>query len=344
VRFDADGNVWLVDRGFPHRLVKLDPRTGAQKGWLLPDPKNGIHEVMIDRSGMIWLPEHRGVQPTAVKRVLMFNPKTETFEKMIPMDPDNVVRNSVKFLQSLAIDSKDNIYIGWIMGGALSKYERATGKVSVFRLPTPHSIPYGVVADRNDNIWIALWSGGKIVKFDTQNHSFTEFTPPTSPGHVRRLNVDYQNNVWWGVYSAGRRPGKLVKLDQTTGKMTEYTIPLSNSQPYDVAADTEGNIWFPDSPTPDRAAAIGKFNVKDQTFTFYPKPQFAADTPKIQVTREGAVWFSPRGSTYAPAISVLYPDIDKMTTLGAFYVNGPPGYPFKTGATVTTASARGKDE
>ena len=155
VRFDNDGNVWLVDRGFPHRLVKLDPRTGEQKAWVLPDPDNGIHEVMIDRGGMIWLPEHSGTTPTQEKRLLMFNPKTEKFEKMIPMDPDNVVRNSVKWLQSLAIDSKDNIYVGWIMGGALSKYDRATGKVSVFRVPTPHAIVYGVVADRNDNIWIA---------------------------------------------------------------------------------------------------------------------------------------------------------------------------------------------
>ena len=32
VRFDHDGNVWLTDRGYPHRLVKLDPRTGVQKG------------------------------------------------------------------------------------------------------------------------------------------------------------------------------------------------------------------------------------------------------------------------------------------------------------------------
>jgi streptogramin lyase/cytochrome c5 len=343
VRFDNDGNVWLTDRGFPHRLVKLDPRTGQQKSWLLPDPKNGIHEVMIDRSGMILLPEHSGVTPTKEKRLLIFNPKTEQFEKMIPMDPDNVVRNSVKWLQSVALDSKDNVYIGWIMGGALSKYERATGKVSVFRVPTPHAIVYGVVADRNDNIWLAEWSGGKIAKFDTRNNSWTEFMPPTYPGHVRRLNVDYQNNIWWGIWAAGNRPGKLVKLDQTTGRMTEYTVPLRNSQPYDVAPDTEGNIWFADSPMPDRAAAIGKFNTKDQTFTFFPKPQFAADTPKIQVTREGAVWFSPRGTQVdAPAISVLYPDMDKITTLGAYYVNGAPGYPFKVTPSTTVAARQGQ--
>jgi streptogramin lyase/cytochrome c5 len=339
VRFDNDGNVWLTDRGFPHRLVKLDPRTGVQKSWLLPDPKNGIHEVMVDRSGMILLPEHSGTTPTQEKRLLIFNPKTEKFEKMIPMDPDNVVRNSVKWLQSLALDSKDNVYIGWIMGGALSKYDRATGKVSVFRVPTPHAIVYGVVADRNDNIWLAEWSGGKIAKFDTRSNAWTEFMPPTWPGHVRRLNVDYQNNIWWGIWAAGNRPAKLVKLDQTTGRMTEYTIPLRNSQPYDVAADTEGNIWFADSPMPDRAAAIGKFNTKDQTFSFYPKPQFSADTPKIQVTREGAIWFSPRGTQVdAPAISVLYPDMDRMTTLGAYYVNGAPGYPFKVTPSSSVAS------
>jgi len=103
-----------------------------------------------------------------------------------------------------------------------------------------------------------------------------------------------------------------------------------------VAPDTEGNIWFADSPTPDRSAAIGKFNPRDQSFTFYPKPQFAADTPKIQMTRDGAVWFAPRGSQRAAAISVLYPDMDKITTLGAFYVNGPPGYPFKVAPATTT--------
>jgi streptogramin lyase len=341
VRFDNDGNVWLVDRGFPHRLVKLDPRTGDQKSWVLPEPKNGIHEVLVDRSGMILLPQHSGVTPTQPKNLLIFNPKTEQFEKSIPMDPDNVVRNSVKWLQSLAIDSKDNVYIGWIMGGALSKYDRATGKVSVFRVPTPHAIVYGVVADRNDNIWIAEWSGGKIAKFDTSNNSWTEFMPPTYPGHVRRLNVDYDNNIWWGIWAAGNRPGKLVMLDQRTGKMTEYTIPLRNSQPYDVAPDTEGNIWFVDSPMADRAAALGRFNVKSQTFTFYPKPQFAADTPKIQVTRDGAIWYSPRGTQIdAPAISVLYPDMDKLTTLGAYYVNGAPGYPFKVPAPASARAAR----
>ncbi len=331
-RFDSEGNVWLVDRGVPHRLVKLDPRTNEQREWLYPAPRNGNHEILIDPSGMIWLPEHRGRQNTADKRLLGFNSKTEEWTQQISMDPDNMVRNPTKFLQSLAMDSKGNIYVGWIMGGALSKWDRATGEVSVFRIPTPHAIPYGVVADKNDNIWIALWSGGKIVKFDTSNNSWTEYTTTTYPAHTRRLNVDKDNNIWWGIYSAGKRDGKLVKLDQSTGKMTEWTIPQQNAEPYDVAPDPDGNIWAPDvgqRVDGESGATLWRFNPQTEEFTFYPKPQRHADSPKIQVTRDGAVWYSPRGSREAPAFGVLYPDMDKIDDLGAYYEYGPPGYPFE---------------
>ena len=124
--------------------------------------------------------------------------------------------------------------------------------------------------------------------------------------------------------------GKLAKLDQTTGRITEYTVPRQNASPYDVAQDPDGNIWSAD--VGGSAAALWKFNARDATFTLYPKPQKPADTPKIQITKDGAIWYSPRGSVNAPAFGVLYPDMDKITTLGAYYLNGPPGYPYKLAA------------
>jgi hypothetical protein len=79
---------------------------------------------------------------------------------------------------------------------------------------------------------------------------------------------------------------------------------------------------------------------RDETFTLYPKPQKASDTPKIQITRDGAIWYSPRGvdklgamdKDNVAAFGVLYPDMDKITTLAAYYVNGPPGYTYKLGS------------
>ena len=300
----------------------------------LPDPKNGNHDVNIDRTGMVWLAEAEGQQPGAEKHLLGFNPKTEKFEYIIPMDPDHVLRNPLKWLQSIAFDSQNNVYVGWIMGGAIAKFDRATKKVTVFPIPTHNAIPYGIIADRNDNMWIALWDSGNIAKFDTRNNEFTIFTPPTYPSQIRRLNVDAQNNIWFGMWAAGNRPGKLGKLDQTTGRITEYAVPRRNANPYYVSQDPEGNIWVAD--VGGSAASLFKFNPRDQSFTLYPKPQRTADTPKVQITKDGAIWYAPRGSQDAPAFGVLYPDMDKITGLGALYTNGSPGYPFKVGASTGT--------
>ena len=339
-QFDRDGHVWAVARGRPNRLLDLDPRTGEVKdlGW--PDPTGGPHEILIDREGMIWMPQWTGTEPTANKRLLGFAPKTRQWEVDLPMDPDNVIRTSIKGMHSIALDSKGNIYADWMLGGALSKWDRATtGKVSVFRVPVPTAVPYGVTIDKNDNVWVALWSGNGVAKFDTTTNQWTTFTPPTYPGQTRRPNVDSKNNIWFGIWAAGKRPGKVARLDQTTGRFTEWSVPEQNAQPYDMYEDAEGNIWFPDSPTLDRAAQLVRFTPRDETFTFYPKPQFGADTPKVQVTRDGAVWYSPRSSQLAPGLGVLYPDMDKINTLGAYYLNGPPGYPFKV-TTPTRASSQ----
>jgi len=61
-----------------------------------------------------------------------------------------------------------------------------------------------------------------------------------------------------------------------------------------------------------------------------------ASYDESQITREGAIWYAPRGSQDAPAFGVLYPDMDKITALGAFYTNGPPGYAFKPATSTGT--------
>jgi virginiamycin B lyase len=335
LQLDAQGNAWGVDRGDPNRLVKLDPRTGAQKDFILPDPRAGVHEIVIDRDGMIWVPELGGVPRTRVYRLLGFNPITEKWQFQIVADPDDVIRNPNKVgMHASAIDSKGNIYMNWFGQGAVGKWDRETGKIAVYRIPMNSAIPYGMAIDRNDNVWSALWNYGKLTKFDPTNGQWTEFTPPTYPANMRRgVGVDSKNNVWFGIYAAGHRPAKLGKLDQTTGRITEWSIPRRGAQPYEATADFEDNIWFPDTSPPVNQPVLGKFEPRTQTFTFYPKPQAGADSPKLQHAVDGAVWYTARTATPgATGFGVLYPDMDKIISLGGYPLNGPPGYAFKVDA------------
>ena len=135
----------------------------------------------------------------------------------------------------------------------------------------------------------------------------------------------------YGIWSGGPlMPAVIGRFEPGNGKHTQWPIPEQVAQPYDQEPDPDTHrIWFADSPTPDRSAQIAVLDTLNGKFTFYPKPQFDADSPKLQVTRDGAVWYAPRGSSRNAGLGALYPDKDKITTLGAFYVNGPPGYPFK---------------
>ena len=315
-RFDAEGNVWLTDRGQHNRIVKLNPRTGEMKDYLTPRPKAGVHDLNIDqKTGIVWVPENEGV-PASQMKLLAFNPKIEKWEQEYPLDPEDVVKAPLKHAQSLAIDSKGNVYVGMILGDALSKWDRETKKVTTFPIPTSITngmggSPYGVVVDKSDNIWVALSRRGKILKFETKTNKWTEYLSPTHPAFIRRLNVDSKNNIWFGVFSAGT----LVRLDQTTGKMTEWKIPSQISEPYDVA-EYAGNIWIADA---GQEGTLIRFNPQTETFAFFPSPQARADKPKIQITRDGAIWYSPRSSRDYPGLGVLYPDMDKMSTFAATY-------------------------
>src|SRR5206468_12169350 len=96
-------------------------------------------------------------------------------------------------------------------------------------------------------------------------------------------------------------------------------------------ADKNDNIWFPDTGQPDHPTAIGRFNPKTQKFTFYPRPQFVADSSKLQHTEDGSVWYTPRygAAPDSSGFGVLYPDMDKITSLAPAPMNGIPGYAFK---------------
>ena len=109
VVFDDQGDVWVTDRGTPNRIARLDPRTGEFQEFLTPRPTKGIHDLMIDKEGKIWLPEESGPD------VDVFDTKSQKWVAAYPKDPDNKIEG-MKNAQSLVIDSKHNVHMNFIVG------------------------------------------------------------------------------------------------------------------------------------------------------------------------------------------------------------------------------------
>jgi streptogramin lyase len=207
------------------------------------------------------------------------------------------------------VDSKQNIWMTLSYTDQLAKWDRKTQEISKFAVPTPHSFPYGAYVDKKDNVWVAEWFRCKLAKFDPETEKFTEYPLPNPPCTVKRMSVDSKGMAWYV-----KDGGKLGSIDPKTSKVVEYDIPAAYSSGYDVQPDREDNLWISDS---GQGGAILKFDRTTKKFTYYPSIQ-STDMPKLEVTKDGAIWYSAR-SADIKAVGVLYPDMAKIKTMGAYY-------------------------
>lgn len=298
--FDPDGNVWYTDRSVPNRIGRVDPRTGESKDYVLPDTKVTPHGLTVDADGHVWWAEQDSY------RLGRLDPKTG---QMTHYAMDSTGQSKGRG-HSPIMDSKQNVWFTVITGDKLGKWDRATGKATVWQVPTQGASPYGITLDKDENIWFAEFRRCKVAKFDPKTEKFTEYETLTKPCNIRRLGADSKGIIWY----AGFSNGKLGKLDPKTGKMVEYDVPMPFSEPYDAWPDSNDNIWVSDA---GQGGALIKFDQRTEQFIYYPTPQIT-DQPKLSITRDDAIWYTTRSSTKAAA-GVLYPDMAKINTLGAYY-------------------------
>lgn len=298
--FDPDGNVWYTDRSVPNRVGRVDPRTGQITDYALPEPKADPHGLTVDRGGHVWWAETVGFH------LGRLDPKTGAMTRY-PMDATGQSKGRG---HTPVVDSKDNVWFTVIVGDMIGKWDRQTGKSTVWKVPTQGAAPYGITLDRDENVWFAEFRRCKIGKFDPRTEKFTEYQALTQPCTIRRLGVDSQGIVWYGGFNSG----KLGKIDPRTGRVVEYDIPMPFSEPYDVWPDRDDNIWISDG---GQGGTLIRFDPRREKFAYFPTPQIT-DQPKLAITRDGAIWYTPRSSLKA-AVGVLYPDVTKITTLGAYY-------------------------
>jgi virginiamycin B lyase len=301
-----DGVVWYTDRSIPNRVGYVDPRTAVFKDYVLPNPKGDPHGLMTDGMGNLFWAETVGLH---LGRLDIKTGKMTRYS----MDPNNEIPGGQG--HTPVMDSKKNIWFTVIIGNRIGVWDRKTEKIKTWPVPTYNSFPYGIVLDKDDNVWFAEFHGCKIAKFDPRTEKFTEYPAAILNKEpkgclIRRLGLDDKvGQVFYGVYSHGT----IGQIDIKTGETIETPVPMPFGEPYDTWADGKGNAWVSDG---GQGGALILFNLKTRDMTYYPTPQIT-DQPKLDISRDGGVWYSPRSSTKA-AVGVLYPDVTKITRLGAY--------------------------
>jgi len=311
--FDGEGNVWNAYTGCC--IIRTDPRTGESKAF---EGNGGGSSIEVDQSdGTVWYSgditrfNNGGSTPgsptSIVKRL---DPKTGLVDKWLGAPSNTQI-----------FDTHGNL---WMTTAGLTKWERKTNSLKRWDVPLMRSNPYGIIVDNKDNVWFANHYNSGLTRFDTATEKFKLF-PLTkeAPTNIRRLGVDSKNTIWAGAWASPRHVvkgkvlgGALFGLNPETGEVIERRLGIEYAAPYNADADTEDNIWVASDNY------LAKYDQKADKFTYYPIPR-RSETLKTAITRDGAIWFIYRNggkfAGYGATSVVLYPDKDKISTLGAFF-------------------------
>lgn len=289
--FDSSGNVWFSD--LPNRISRLDPRTGTfARDHVIPEGLTARpHDLEVDRQDHVWW-----VDNVEAGHLGRFDPET-----------GGMTGYAIGgHAHSHTLDSEQNVWFTLPWDHQIGKWDRKTQQVRLWKPPTPHSNPMGIVVDRNDKVWFAGFESCQVVGFDPVTEKFAEYPALTQPCTAPSLTVDSKGMVWYSVPSQG----KLGALDPDSGERVEYQMPAPFSAPRALSSDPMDNIWISDG---GHGGSLVRFDPRTRSFTYYPTPERAQHMRNIQIAREGTIWYGVQGR----AVGVLYPDVARMTTLAA---------------------------
>jgi virginiamycin B lyase len=251
---DSDGMAWYISFG-EQIIGKLDPKTGKTTEFPVPllKPGSPIGELALrpDQDGNLWV--GMMYQGAAAK----FDKKTEKFQtwSLPPEDNKGYTQiNQVDAMHSkvdgkvwvqdagtyslrrldpvpspniydVISDSQNNAYFTVFGSDQIGRIDAKTGKITLYKTPTPNSAPRRGSIDARGHLWFGEYRGNRIGMFDTETQRFQEWMPPTPWAQPYDVVADKNGEAWAGSMFTDR----VTRLDPKSGQMTDYLLPHSTN-------------------------------------------------------------------------------------------------------------------
>ena len=151
ITVDPQGIVWFTESTNDH-VGRLDPRTGQIQFFTMPGPPAQLMEIASDMHGTIWITSFNG------GLLLSFNPHTGTFTPYhAPF-----AANGAAGLYGLTITPTGEIWVTLTGENIIARLDVAAHHFIYYPIPTPGSLPFGLVMGANHTIWFTEAGTNKI--------------------------------------------------------------------------------------------------------------------------------------------------------------------------------------
>jgi streptogramin lyase len=209
-------------------LGELDPVTGKEIRYQLPQRAGIVNAVVVDKDGNVGFDLIYGASFGRLEA------KTHKLHMYPTPTPDNNI-------YGLAVDQHGNLWgAGWAKGTIL-KWDADTEMVKEYKVPNSWGQVRRIGVDSKGIVWASEFNVGMIARLDPTTGQLTEYKIPVSGAQPYDCWPDKTDNIWAPdqVHSA------LAKLDPKMGKFTFYPMPQPHQSLNKIDVAPDNTIWMP---------------------------------------------------------------------------------------------------
>jgi virginiamycin B lyase len=127
-----------------------------------------------------------------------------------------------------------------ILKNFVGRLDPPTGEIKLKPVPTPHAVPYGIVALPSGVPYFCEFGTNKLASIDPKTMTITEYPVPQG-ARPRRLAVAPDGTI----FSTDYERGYLGHFDPASKKVEEWKSPGGDgSEPYGITVTTDGIVWY----------------------------------------------------------------------------------------------------
>ena len=227
ITIGSDGHVWWSEDLMGGLIGELDPVTGRQVRYRLPDEGGAIHEVITDKDGNVGFGLIQGAKFGWV------DAKTHEVHMYPTPTPDNGI-------YGLSFDQHGNMWgCGWEKG-FINKWDKATESVKEYKVPSAWGAIRRCTVDSKGIIWAGGYNSGILTRFDPITEKITnEYKVPLSAANLYDTWADKADNIWM----TDMLHGALIKFDPRTEKFAFYPMVQPHQSVPKLFVADDNTLW-----------------------------------------------------------------------------------------------------
>jgi virginiamycin B lyase len=203
----ADGTAWVTDGGL-NAVLRVDAATREVRRFPLPADRAGanLNTATLDHDGVVWFTGQGGIYGRV-------DPRTGRLQVYdAPGGPGPY---------GLTTTPGGDVYYASLAGGHIARIDRASGRATVLRPPTPGQGARRIWADSRGRLWVTEWTAGQLARYDPASRQWREWRLPGDHPQPYAVYVDGDDLVWVSDFGANR----LLRFDPAGERFTTIGLP-----------------------------------------------------------------------------------------------------------------------